>query len=278
MTHAQPDLPADFPKFLEHLCDIAAQETLPRFRAGTAVTDKGAEKGEAFDPVTEADKGAERALRVAIETAFPDHGILGEEEAEKPASGPWRWVLDPVDGTRAFVSGVPVWTTLIGLEHEGTPVGGIISQPVLGEHWVAAPGKGTQLTTKGGTGKAVPSACTRIAEARVAVTDLRPSAYLSAAEAEAVTLIADGARICRMGLDAYGFGLVASGHIDLAIEAGCYWWDASGPAGVVSGSGAIACGWQGDPLREGDARGRMIFAATPALAEEAVARLRDVPL
>lgn len=281
MTDTDAPLPADLadlPDFLVQLCAIAAEKTQAPFRIGTPVDDKGAASGASFDPVTAADREAERALRDAIAHRFPRHGILGEEEGLTPGTAPYRWILDPVDGTRAFICGVPVWTTLIGLERDGVPVGGVISQPFLNEHWIAAPGARAVLHHRNGSkAPARPSACTRLAEARVAVTDLRTSEYFTDAETTAIGALLEGCRVTRFGLDAYGFALVASGHMDLAVEAGCHWWDVAGPAAVVRGAGGIACDWQGDPLREGFGRGRMIFAATADLAAEAVARLRDVP-
>lgn len=272
-------MPPDLPDFFDRLSRLAAAETLPRFRAGTAITDKGAEKGAAFDPVTDADREAERVMRDAIGEAFPDHGILGEEHGEKPGNGPWRWVIDPVDGTRAFVSGVPMWTTLVGLERDGVPVAGMISQAYLGEDWVGVPGIGTTYRRGDSQPQAVrASGETRLDRARITVTDIRDGEYLSSGEAAAILDLTRSCRLCRMGTDAYGFALVASGAIDLAVEAALNWYDIAAVVPVVEGAGGIACTWQGEPITTAFPGGRIILAATQALADQAVERLKDIPL
>src|SRR5580692_3098164 len=137
---AAPQLPlpptvlAELDAFLVGLNGAAADAILPLFRADHGLTDKGGPKG--FDPVTEADKGAERAIRALISERYPDHGVIGEEYGDDRPDAEFVWVLDPVDGTRAFIAGLPVWTTLIGLRHNGTPVLGSIGQPFLGEVFI----------------------------------------------------------------------------------------------------------------------------------------------
>ncbi|MEM9234130.1 MAG: inositol monophosphatase family protein [Pseudomonadota bacterium] len=274
MTASLPDLRS----FFRHLAGVAAAETLPRFRSETAITDKGGLRGEAYDPVTEADREAERMLRVAIEEAYPDHGIYGEEFADKIGSSEYRWVIDPVDGTRAFVCGVPTWTTLIGLEQEGAPVGGSVSQPLLDEQWVTVPSEGTMLRRGGEELPARTSGETALGNATIMVTDIRAGEYLSTEESAAVTGLTRSCRLCRQGLDSYAFGLLASGHMDLVVEAGLSWYDIAAALPVVEGAGGVACTWTGERVTPGFVRGRVILAASRALADQAVSRLRDTPL
>ena len=143
---AAPDVAA-FEPFLIELHRAASAETLPRFRTALAVDDKAA-PGE-FDPVTAADRGAEEAIRRLIAERFPDHGVLGEEHGADRPDADWCWVLDPIDGTRAFISGIPLWTTLIGLRFQGQPVLGSIGQPFLGEVYVGHAGGSRLLTADG---------------------------------------------------------------------------------------------------------------------------------
>ena len=140
MTTSPPTLPDPhldrFETFAVELAHAAGAAILPLFRADHGLEDKGAVTGRVFDPVTEADKGAERAIRAAISAAYPDHGVIGEEYGEDRPDAEFVWVLDPIDGTRAFISGLPLWTTLIALRHQGQPVVGVISQPFIGEVFV----------------------------------------------------------------------------------------------------------------------------------------------
>ena len=250
------------------LADAAARETLPRFRAGLAADDKDAGEGAAdFDPVTEADRQAERAMRAVIAEAAPGHGVLGEELAETAGDGPYRWVLDPVDGTRAFVCGVPVWTTLIGLERDGAPMLGVIDQPVTGERWWGGEGVPAMLRRGGEEAPARTSGCEALAEARLMVTDLRhaPGAYLSADQVERIGAVSARCRLTRQGLDSYAFGLVASGHMDLVIEAGLGWHDLAAVLPVIEAAGGAATDWSGArPCQGWD--GTAVIAASPALA------------
>ena len=121
-------------EFFQHLAEVAARETLPRFRAPLDIANKDGAGG--YDPVTIADKAAEAALRAAISARFPDHGIQGEEEADKRGSSVWSWIIDPIDGTRSFVSGMPTWGTLIGLLEDGVPRYGMMSQPFVDDCFI----------------------------------------------------------------------------------------------------------------------------------------------
>ncbi|MDB5694327.1 MAG: inositol monophosphatase family protein [Alphaproteobacteria bacterium] len=242
-------------RFAERLADAARAETLPRWRTGCAAADKN--EGGAWDPVTEADREAERAMRRLIEAEFPDHGIQGEEFPEKKGKGRWSWSLDPVDGTRAFVCGLPSWTTLIALLDEGQPVLGVIDAAPLDERYV---GPGGDRKTSG---------CTTLAEARLSTTD----PYLfSAAETQAWDRVRQRVRTTRYGLDAYGYARVAAGSLDLVIEAGLKPHDYNALIPVVCAAGGAIGNWEGGEDFSG---GRVIAAATPGLYRAALEAMRS---
>jgi myo-inositol-1(or 4)-monophosphatase len=256
----------DLLSFAEELADTAARITTQHFRTGTAVENK---LDGGFDPVTIADREAERALRAKIAAYLPDHGIRGEEFPETPGAGEYRWVLDPVDGTRAFICGVPVWTTLIGLERDGVPILGVIDQPCLRERWTGyAEGDASQFSVRGfhngGT-----SGLEELAEAKLMVTDARAGVYLSEKEAEQVAVLDSRVRLTRQGLDSYGFGLVAGGQMDLVVEAGLQWHDIAAVIPVIEAAGGVVTDWHGAPLRDKGGTIQAIAAASPALAEAA---------
>ena len=257
------------------LADAAARETVPRFRTALIADDKDGGSGVAdFDPVTEADREAERAMRAVVAQAAPGHGVLGEEFSETLGDSPYRWVLDPVDGTRAFVCGVPVWTTLIGLERDGVSILGVIDQPVSRERWWGGEDVPAMLRRGGEEVPARTSGCETLDTARLMVTDLRhaPGGYLSADQVARIGAVSAQCRLTRQGLDSYAFGLVASGHMDLVIEAGLGWHDIAAVVPVIEAAGGTATDWSGARPRQGW-DGTAVIAASPALAEAARAVL-----
>ncbi|MFL6861994.1 MAG: inositol monophosphatase family protein [Allosphingosinicella sp.] len=239
----------DFLAFAGRLADAAREETLKRWRT-PLVADNKAKSG--FDPVTDADREAERAMRALIERHFPDHGIQGEEFPDRPGAGRYGWSLDPVDGTRAFVCGLPSWTTLIALLDEGQPILGLIDAPAMGERYAM----------DGAT-----SGCARLAEARFSTTD--PFLF-DEDEAPRVARVRRAARTARYGLDGYGYAMVAAGHLDLVIESGLKPHDYNALIPVVRAAGGWIGDWRGG---EDFAPGRVVAAASRALYDEAVARL-----
>ncbi len=269
-----PDDLAAFEPFLIELHRAASAETLPRFRTDTPVDDKGAANtvGGGFDPVTEADRGAERAIRRLIAEHHPDHGVVGEEEGEDRPDAEWTWVLDPVDGTRAFISGIPLWVTLIGLNFRGRPVLGSIGQPYIGELFVGHAG-GSRLLSRGGE-RPIRVRPRRLTEATLAATD--PHSYFNGAELGAWTQVKAASRLTRLGGDGYLFALVALGGVDLVVESGLKRWDIEPCIPVVEGAGGVVTDWRGRPLAEaglGD-RGQVCAAGDPACLEEALTALR----
>jgi len=202
--------------FAQRLADASGAAIRPFFRQRIAVTHKPGV--HAFDPVTEADKGAERAIRAIIERERPTDAILGEEFGEKPAGDPgnkWRWVLDPVDGTRAFITGRHEWGSLIALEHDGVPVLGILDQPVLGERFLGVNGRALLLEGERRTALKVRE-CADLKDAILCVTD--PFSYFSSEQAAAFQRVSKAARLTRYSGDCYLFAALALGFVDIVIE------------------------------------------------------------
>ena len=169
--------------------------------------------------MTEADRGAEAAIRARIAAVHPDHGVIGEEYGEDRADAEFVWVLDPVDGTRAFIAGAPVWTTLIGLLHHGRPVLGVIAQPVLGEIYVGGAGLGARVIGPGRRARAARARrAWRWADAIAATTD--PDLYMGEQRAALGALRRPRCELARYGLDAYAMAQLAAGRIDLVVESG----------------------------------------------------------
>lgn len=245
---ATTDLAALEP-FLIELQRAASAETLPRFRTALAVDDKGGANtvDGGFDPVTEADRGAERAIRRLIAAHHPDHGVIGEEEGDDRPDAEWTWVLDPVDGTRAFISGIPLWVTLIGLRHLGRPVLGSIGQPYLGELYLGHAG-GSRLISRDGSSRPLRTRRRRLAEATLAATD--PHSYFSDPEHAAWLQVKAACRMTRLGGDGYLFALAALGGVDLVVESGLKVWDIEPCIPVVEGAGGAVTDWAGRPLAE----------------------------
>jgi myo-inositol-1(or 4)-monophosphatase len=252
--------------FAHRLADAAGDVIRPYFRQRIDVADKGAAKGAVFDPVTEADKGAEQAIRAIIDRERPGDGILGEEFGEKPGTTGLRWVLDPVDGTRAFINGRHEWGSLIGLEKDERPVLGIIDQPVLRERFVGANGAAT-FHARGSVTPLRVRECARVEEAILCAT--HPYAYFTAGERAALGRVADLARMTRFGGDCYLFGLLAMGFADLIVESSLHRWDVAALIPVIEGAGGVITDWQGGDCSAGG----QVVAAGDARVHAAALRL-----
>ena len=247
--------------FAHRLADAAAPITLAQFRRHPEVTNKA--QGAKVDPVTQADRQAEAAIRALIEADYPTHGIHGEELAQKPGNA-FNWIIDPIDGTRAYICGVPVWGTLIGLEREGSPYLGLLDQPFLGERYVGQPGA-TQMRDAQGTRPAKTSGCTSLATAKLGCTT--PELFAPGTEQENFHDLAARCPVVRYGGDCYFYGLVACGHMDLIVEASLKPFDISPLIPVIEGAGGVVTNWQGGAANGG---GRVVAAATPQLHAEAL--------
>lgn len=256
-----PELARDLVATAHELADAARTATLRHFRS----RDLTAETKEThrFDPVTEADRLSEAQMRAILARRRPADGILGEEYGAVCGSTGLTWVLDPIDGTRAYLSGTPTWGVLISVRDATGPIYGIIDQPYIGERF------------EGGLGRALVRG--PMGEAPLAVRSPRAlnEAILfstfpevgTADEGAAFRRVAGRARLVRYGMDCYAYALVAAGQIDLVIEAGLQAYDVQAPIAVIEAAGGIVTDWQGRPAPEG---GRIIAAASPALHAEAL--------
>jgi myo-inositol-1(or 4)-monophosphatase len=248
-------------RFAARLADAARAETLPRWSAGCAAEDKGG--GMDFDPVTDADREAERAMRALIEAEFPDHGIAGEEFPDRPAKDPFCWSLDPIDGTRSFTCGLPNWVTLIALLRDGRPVLGLIDAPRVGERYIGFEGRAWMTGSDGETPLRV-SGRTRLAEARFSTTD----PYLfTGGEAKCFERLRSAVRTTRYGHDGYAYARLAAGTLDLVVESSLKPYDYNALIPVVRAAGGTFGDWRGG---EDFAAGKVIAAATAELYEAAV--------
>lgn len=261
-----PSLATDFKRVGHALADAARQETLRYFRArGLGADNKDA---SGFDPVTIADRAAEAAMRAILATDRPDDGIFGEEEGATPGTSGLTWVLDPIDGTRGFISGTPTWGVLIALQDASGPVYGIIDQPYISERFEGGLGEARCVGPAGETALAVSGVGT-LAEATIMTTF--PEVGRDA-EGRAFHAVASQCKLTRYGMDCYAYALLAAGHVDLVIEAGLNAYDVAAPIAVVQAAGGIVTDWEGRPAHEG---GRIIAAATPQLHAAALKVMSD---
>jgi myo-inositol-1(or 4)-monophosphatase len=248
--------------FFQHLSSAARSVTLD---AGVPDADNKAGAG-AYDPVTAIDRAAELALRAAIQARFPEDGIDGEEYGSSRPEATRRWSLDPVDGTRALICGLPSWTTLVALIENGAPVAGMIDCPALDELVIAVAGEVQLLQAESITPLGV-SGCTSLADARLATTD--PFLF-DDVHARGFDRLRCKARVTRFGLDALAYARLAAGHIDLVAETGLQPHDWQALVPVVRGAGGVIGNWQG----AADMRsGAVLAAASQPLFDEAVALL-----
>ncbi|MBL6455518.1 histidinol-phosphatase [Belnapia sp. T6] len=247
----------------EAAAEAAGAVIRPLFRSPLLVEAKGD-----ASPVTEADRGAERAMREVLGARFPDHGIWGEEYGADRAEAEYLWVLDPIDGTRAFVTGRPLFGTLIGLLHRGVPVLGLIDQPGIGERWIGAGGQPTRFRSPLG-GAAGCRPCARLAEAELSCTS--PDMF-EPGDRPGFERLRGAARRVTWGGDCYAYGLLALGLVDVVAESTMKPWDWAALVPVVEGAGGCVTGWRGERLTlESD--GRVLALGDPALLPEAVGLL-----
>jgi inositol-phosphate phosphatase/L-galactose 1-phosphate phosphatase/histidinol-phosphatase len=256
-----PSVPLDeFLRLAEALADAAGAAIRPCFRAPIAVDDK-----PDSTPVTAADRAAESAMRELIERRFPEHGILGEEFGRVRPEAEFVWVLDPIDGTKSFISGVPLFGTLIALARRGRPILGVIDQPISRERWVGAMGRPTTLN--GAAIRVRP--CRDLAAATLFATS--PDMF-AGADAPAFARLKAAVKLARFGADCYAYGLVAAGFVDLVAEAQLKPYDFCPMAPIVEGAGGVVTDWQGAAL-DLAADGHVLAAGDHALHRAALALL-----
>jgi inositol-phosphate phosphatase/L-galactose 1-phosphate phosphatase/histidinol-phosphatase len=247
--------------FALSLADTAGEVVRRHFRTTLPASQK-ADKS----PVTAADREVETAIRARIEQQFPDHGIFGEEHGRKNESSPWQWVIDPIDGTRAFIAGYRTFTTLIALVKDNVPLMGIIDQAVNGERWLASP---NQPTTYNGQ-RVYTRKIKKMEEAVVATTSM--PYYFNKEQSATFEYVKHHCAHVVQGGDAYGYAMLASGHIDLFLDTGLKPYDLCALKPVVENAGGVITDWNGKPLTL-HSDGHIIAAATPELHHQAMALL-----
>ncbi len=258
---ASDAVPAEFMALLQRLADAAGEVIRPYFRSNLAITAK-----PDATPVTLADEGAERAIRDLLAVARPDDGVWGEEFGKQNLDAEWVWVIDPIDGTKAFVAGKPIFATLIALLHEGRPVLGVIDQPVLRERWSG--GVGLAASFNGLPARS--SACRNLDKARFNTTSPRmfPGVMYAAYDR-----LATACRQITYGGDAYAYGLLASGHLDIVLEAQLKLHDFAALVPVITAAGGMVTDWQGRPLHA-ESAGDVLASANATLHAQALALLQ----
>ena len=248
-----------YQEFAEELAELAKPVVARYFRTSLEVEDKEAMNNT---PVTEADKEVERLIRQKIEERFPDHGIYGEEHGQMGIERDFVWVIDPIDGTQAFILGMPTFGTLIGLQHKGLPVTGVISMPALGDIWSASVG-GSSLFN----GQVCQTSTTRsLDEVQLVSTSID---MFEEEDLEAFERLSGACKRRRFGGDCFSYGLLASGHIDLVVEADLQPYDYMALIPVIEQAGGVISDWQGQPLHL-HSDGRVIAAANRQLHESAL--------
>lgn len=265
---ALPEVPEAFVGIALELAEAASAVTRGWFRGEFRVEDKADES-----PVTVADRETEKAMRAILAERLPQHGVIGEEWGAERADAEWVWVLDPIDGTRAFVTGNPLFGTLVGLAWRGRPCLGVIEMPILEERWVGAAGRPTRFADARGSREVRTRDVGGLDRAILRCTS--PDMF-SGAGAEAWRRLHEGAKSTLYGGDLFCYGQLASGYVDLVCEDGLKSYDFTALVPVLTGAGASVSDWRGRPIGV-ESGGDILVAATPALHAEALARLAGGP-
>jgi myo-inositol-1(or 4)-monophosphatase len=253
----------DLTRFAKILAEASGQAILPHFRKNAPIATKPHEN---WDPVTEGDRAGERAIRALIEKHFPDHGIIGEEYGVKQGASNLTWILDPVDGTRAFVIGMPSWTTLIGLYEDGVPRLGIMNQPFIGDMFYGNP-HGAWLDHRGTTEKLKVRTSLPLVDAVLGTTS--PHLYKDK-DRQGFEQLRQTVKMARYGGDAYFFSLLAAGHMDIAMDPSLQIYDIAALIPIIRGAGGHVGNWDGTDPHQG---GNVLTASSQALFEAACAQM-----
>jgi myo-inositol-1(or 4)-monophosphatase len=255
----------DFAGFVDELAAVSGAAILPFFRTSLGVENKSAMGG--FDPVTAADRAAEQAMRVLIRQTFPDHGVFGEEFGNEREEAEFVWVLDPIDGTKSFISGMPAWGTLIALTRGGKPVFGMMHQPFIGERFS---GDGGAARYRGPAGDRAlrTRECERVEDAIL----FTPSPLLMKQhDRAAFDRVEQAARLSRYGGDCYAYCMLAAGHVDLVIETELKPYDIMPLIPIIEGAGGVVTSWDGGFAGDG---GRVVAAGDRRVHDAALELLR----
>jgi histidinol phosphatase-like enzyme (inositol monophosphatase family) len=251
----------DFALELAHTAGGIAQA---HFRRPVTVENKSA---SSFDPVTNADRAIERVLRTAIMERYPDHGIVAEEEGERAGTGDYTWFIDPIDGTRAFMTGSPLWGTLIGLVRAHKPLFGLLAQPVLEEVFLGGP-SGSWLIKADGRDRLRSRARKTLSTAALAST--HPDMFTED-RARAFRALADRCLLTRFGGDCYNYAMLAAGYLDLVVESQLKPYDIVPLVPILEGAGCVVTNWHGEPPLGG---GDIVAAGSRDLHAAALELLR----
>lgn len=253
---------SDFLSFAHRLANMSGNAILPLFRRAPHVDNKS-QRGR-FDPVTTADRAAEKAIRAAIAEAWPDHGIRGEEFGTEAPDAEFCWLIDPIDGTRSFIMGLPTWGTLIGLLHEGEPLLGIMNQPFTGErYW--SDRRQSQMRGPDGECALATRSCATLDDALLACTS--PGMFTRGYEQDRFGALSAAVRLGRFGTDCYAYCQLAAGHIDLVVEADLQAYDIAPLIPIVERAGGRVTTWEGESATEG---GRIVASGDPRLHDAAL--------
>jgi histidinol-phosphatase len=251
----------DFTAFIGRLATVSGETILPFFRTSLSIDNKSA--GHDFDPVTEADRAAEAVMRRLIKASFPQHGIVGEEFGSEREDAEYVWVLDPIDGTKSFIAGFPIWGTLIALLHQGTPVFGMMHQPFIGERFSGDSGS-AHYQGPSNQRKLAVRRCSSLRDATMYTTS---PLLMNNADRAAFDRVGEGVRLNRYGGDCYSYCMLAAGHLDLVIETELKPHDIAALIPIITGAGGIVTTWEGKPAQGG---GRIIAAGDPRVHEAAI--------
>jgi histidinol phosphatase-like enzyme (inositol monophosphatase family) len=256
----------DFKAFIGRLATSSGETILPFFRTSLLVDNKSASQD--FDPVTEADRAAEAVMRRLIKASFPQHGIVGEEFGSEREDAEYVWVLDPIDGTKSFIAGFPIWGTLIALLHKGTPVFGMMHQPYIGERFSGDSGS-AQYSGPSGERRLTVRRCATLKEATSFTTS---PLLMNAADREAFGRVEGAVRLTRYGGDCYSYCMLAAGHLDLVVETELKPYDIAALIPIITGAGGVVTNWEGKPAQSG---GRIVAAGDPRVHEAAMKLLNS---
>jgi myo-inositol-1(or 4)-monophosphatase len=251
----------DFAAFIDRLASASGEAILPFFRTSLGIENKSLSRD--FDPVTEADRGAEAVMRRMIKASFSQHGIVGEEFGNEREDAEYVWVLDPIDGTKSFIAGFPIWGTLIALMHRGRPVYGMMHQPYIGERFSGDNGSAVYRNATGRR-QLQTRRCAGLDEATCFTTS---PLLMSEADRAAFARVEREVRLSRYGGDCYSYCMLAAGHLDLVIESELKPYDVAALIPIVAGAGGIITTWDGQPAHNG---GRIIAAGDPRVHEAAM--------
>ena len=247
----------DFSSFVDQLASVSGDTILPFFRTALAVENK---QPGGFDPVTAADRAAESSMRAQIRKTFPGHGIIGEEYGAEQTDAEYVWVLDPIDGTKSFITGMVAWGTLIGLMRFGEPVFGMIHQPFTRERF-SGDGGGARYRGPAGNRELRVRAFASLGDAIVSTTS---PLLMNEADRACFKRVENAAKLSRYGGDCYAYCMLAAGHIDLVIEAELKSYDIAALVPIITGAGGVVTTWDGAPAHNG---GRIVAAGDPRVHE-----------